>query len=176
MARTLALDISYFGMTTPGDGVPGTGTPTQYDTLEYVNFNFAEPNELNFVALGSDDPWASVIKGGDPTSVEIGIPSPTNDEMVAFCGGEVDANGKWQAPLSAPTIVKTVIIRSATYDGKYIEYVFARMSLSGKIGRAPSAEECDLLLIKGTLLSATTAAGVRKPPYSREIVTVPSGT
>ena len=34
-------------------------------------------------------PWESFDKAGDPDSFEFAIPSPTAQEMLAFCGGSV---------------------------------------------------------------------------------------
>ena len=76
MERSLALDIDYLGVAEPGDGVAGTEY-TQYPEIDTVTFNFSEPKEISFTAMGREDPWAVVSKKGDPSSIEYTIPSTT---------------------------------------------------------------------------------------------------
>ena len=106
MERSLALDIDYLGVAEPGDGVAGTEY-TQYPEIDTVTFNFSEPKEISFTAMGREDPWAVVSKKGDPSSIEYTIPSPTAEELKAHCGGTVTGD-KWEAPVSTPTIIKTI--------------------------------------------------------------------
>lgn len=168
--RSLALDIDYLGTSEPGDGVAGKDF-TQYPEIETVVFNFSEPKEISFTAMGREDPWAVVNKKGDPSSIEFAIPSPTAEEMKAFCGGEV-VGGKWKAPVSTPTIIKTIKLQTSPYEGKYTEYILIKASCAGRISQAPDKEQTDLLLVKATIMSPVSAAGVRSEPYSREVKAV----
>lgn len=165
--RSLALDIDYLGVAEPGDGVAGTEF-TQYPEIETVVFNFSEPKELSFTAMGREDPWAVVNKKGDPSSIEFSIPSPKASEMKEFCGGTVTGD-KWEAPVTTPTIIKTIKLHSSPYNGKYTEYVLVKTSISGRISQAPDKEQSDLLLVKATIMAPVSAAGVRTSPYSRSV-------
>lgn len=165
--RSLALDVDYLGIAEAGDGIAGTEF-TQYPEIDTVAFNFSEPKEISFTAMGREDPWAVVNKKGDPSSIEFAIPSPKPEEMLAFCGGKVTGT-KWEAPTSTPTIIKTIKLQTSAYEGKYTEYVFPKMSIAGRISQAPGKEETDLLLVKATIMSAVSSAGVRSAPYTREI-------
>ena len=173
MERSLALDIDYLGVAEPGDGVAGTEY-TQYPEIDTVTFNFSEPKEISFTAMGREDPWAVVSKKGDPSSIEYTIPSPTAEELKAHCGGTVTGD-KWEAPVSTPTIINTIKLQSSPYNGKYTEYVFVKASIAGRLSQAPGKEETDLLLVKATIMTPVSAAGVRSAPYCREVkpVTAP---
>lgn len=168
--RSLALDIDYLGVAEPGDGVAGSDF-TQYPEIESVTFNFSEPKEISFTALGREDPWVVVSKKGDPSSIEFTIPSPKATEMKDFCGGTVSGD-KWEAPTSTPTILKTIKMQSSPYNGKYTEYVLAKTSVSGRLSQAPGKEASDLLLVKATILTPISKAGNRSAPYSREVKAV----
>lgn len=168
--RSLALDVDYLGIAEPGDGVAGTAF-TQYPEIDTVAFNFSEPKEISFTAMGREDPWAVVNKKGDPSSIEFAIPSPTAEELKTFCGGKV-TGGKWEAPLSTPSIVKTIKLQTSPYEGKYTEYLFVKMSVAGRISQAPGKEETDLLLVKATMMAPVSAAGVKASPYGREVKAV----
>lgn len=173
--RSLALDIDYLGVSEPGDGVAGKDF-TQYPEINTVAFNFSEPKQISFTAMGREDPWVVVSKKGDPSSIEFAIPSPKATEMKEFCGGTVTGD-KWEAPTSTPTIIKTIKLQSSPVDGKYTEYVLVKASLAGRLSQAPGKEETDLLLVKATVMTPISAAGVRFSPYSREVkavVVVPS--
>lgn len=167
--RSLAVDIAYVGIGTPGDGVAAT-TYTQYPIIheDSVVFNFNEASQVNFKAMGMDDPWAVLNKKGDPSSIEFAIPSPTAVEMEAFCGGTVTGN-KWEAPTTAPSIIKSVKLQTALYEGKYTEYVITKASISARISQAPGSEQTDLLLVKATITMPVSAAGEQGVPYSREV-------
>lgn len=168
--RSLALDIDYLGVAEPGDGVAGTAF-TQYSEIDSVTFNFSEPKEISFTAMGREDPWAVVSKKGDPSSIEFAIPSPKATEMKAFCGGTVSGD-KWEAPTSTPTILKTIKMQSSPYNGKYTEYVLVKTSVAGRLSQAPGKEDTDLLLVKATILTPISKAGARSAPYSREVKAV----
>lgn len=167
--RNLAVGVSYLGIAEPGDGVPGTEF-TQYPIIEEnsVVFNFNDPTTVDFRAEGMDDPWASFDKAGEPDSVEFNIPSPTAEEMLAFCGGSVEEN-KWIAPASMQNIRRTVKIQTVPYNGKFTEYVFANCKVSGKVNQAPNSEQTDLLMVRATKLAAITSAGVQMPGWTREV-------
>lgn len=168
--RSLALDIDYLGVAEPGDGVAGVDF-TQYPEIDTVAFNFSEPKEISFMAMGREDPWAVVNKKGDPSSIEFAIPSPKATEMKEFCGGTVTGD-KWEAPLTTPTIIKTLKLQSAPYNGKFTEYVLVKTSIAGRLSQAPDKEQTDLLLVKATIMSAVSAAGKKSAPYSREVKAV----
>lgn len=174
MERSLALDIDYFGVAEPGDGVPGT-VFTQFPTIDSVTFNFSEPKEISFTAMGREDPWAVVSKKGDPSSIEITIPSPTAKEMETFCGGTATGD-KWEAPVSTPTILKTIKLQSSPYNGKYTEYVLVKTSVAGRLSQAPGKEQSDLLLVKATIMAAVSAKGDKMTPYTRIVKPVVENT
>lgn len=131
-------------------------------------FNFTEANQISFKAMGQEDPWAVVNRKGEPSSIDWAIPSPTAQEMQDFMGGTV-VGDKWEAPLNTPSIEKSVKIQTAEYHGKYVEYVIPKASISAYLSQAPSEEDTELLLVKATIMTPVTEAGVRKPSFSREI-------
>ena len=163
MERSLALDVAYLG-------VAGTEF-TQCVDVDTVTFNFSDAKELSFTSMGHEDPWAVVSRKGDPSSIEFTIPSPTSDEMKMFCGGTVSGD-KWEAPLSTPSIR----LQSLPYQGKFTEYVFVKCSVFGKISQAPDKENCDLLLVKATIMTPVSAAGKQASPYSRAVKVVSEDT
>ena len=88
--RSLAVGVSFLGYGDPGDGVPAsiyTQCPIVHEGS--VAFNFNEATSVDFRAEWMKDPWESFDKAGDPDSFEFAIPSPTAQEMLAFCGGSV---------------------------------------------------------------------------------------
>lgn len=174
--RSLAVGVSFVGIADPGDGVPGT-VYKQSPTIEEnsVVFNFNDPTSVDFRAEGMEDPWESFDKAGDADSIDYNIPSPTAEEMKMYMGGDIDANGKWQAPTERPVIRKSFLMKSLPYKGKYTEYEFANCKVSAKLGQAPGAEQTDLLQVRITKLAAITAAGVKKSPWSREVKDVDEG-
>ena len=92
-----------------------------------------------------------------------------------FCGGTVSGD-KWEAPLSTPSILKTIRLQSLPYQGKFTEYVFVKCSVFGKISQAPDKENCDLLLVKATIMTPVSAAGKQASPYSRAVKAVSEDT
>ena len=160
MERSLALDVAYLGVAEPGDGVAGTEF-TQCVDVDTVTFNFSDAKVVS--------------RKGDPSSIEFTIPSPTSDEMKMFCGGTVSGD-KWEAPLSTPSILKTIRLQSLPYQGKFTEYVFVKCSVFGKISQAPDKENCDLLLVKATIMTPVSAAGKQASPYSRAVKAVSEDT
>lgn len=170
--RSLAIDIDYLGVAEPGDGVPGTEF-TQYPDIHEgsVVFNFNEPTQVNFRVYGRKDPWASFDKAGEPDSIDFAIPSPKVSEMKDFCGGTVDGD-KWEEPIDLPNIIKSFRIRTAPYNGKYVEYTFPKCKVLGRISQAPGVEDTDLLLVRATKLSVVTAAGQKMTAFTREIKSV----
>lgn len=167
--RSLAVDIAYVGIGTPGDGVPATDY-TRYPIIheDSVVFNFNEASQVNFKAMGMDDPWAVMNKRGDPSSIEFAIPSPTAEEMLAFCGGTITGQ-KWEAPKTTPSIIKSVKLQTKPYEGKYTEYVITRASIAARLSQAPGSEQTDLLLVKATITIPASASGDLGAPYSREV-------
>lgn len=128
--RSLAVGVSFLGYGDPGDGVPAsiyTQCPIVHEGS--VAFNFNEATSVDFRAEGMKDPWESFDKAGDPDSFEFAIPSPTAQEMLAFCGGSV-SGGKWNAPIDIPNIRKSFKIQTTPYKGKYTEYTFAICKVS----------------------------------------------
>ena len=170
--RSLAIDCKYLGYGTPGDGVAAS-TYTQSREIHEgsLTFNFTEATQVQFKAMGQEDPWAVVNRKGDPSSIEYAIPSPTAEEMKTYCGGKVTGD-KWEAPISPETIEKSIKIQTADYDGKYTEYVIPKSSISARLSQAPTEEQTDLLLVKATILTPVSAAGVRAASFSREVKTV----
>lgn len=170
--RSLAVGVSYIGLADTGDGVPGV-VYTQFPIIEEgsVTLNFSDSTSVDFRAEGMDDPWESFDKAGDADSIDFNIPSPKADEMEFFLGGKV-TGGKWEAPAEKPSIRKSFKMQSKPYKGKYTEYVFANCKVVGKLNQAPGAEQTDLLQVRVTKLAATTAAGVKKSPWSREVKAV----
>ena len=164
MERSLALDVAYLGVAEPGDGVAGTEF-TQCVDVDTVTFNFSDAKELSFTSMGHEDPWAVVSRKGDPSSIEFTIPSPTSDEMKMFCGGTVSGD-----------ILSTNVAGGFTYQGKFTEYVFVKCSVFGKISQAPDKENCDLLLVKATIMTPVSAAGKQASPYSRAVKAVSEDT
>lgn len=167
--RSLAVDVKYIGAGTPGDGI-AAATYTQYATIHEnsVAFNFTEAVQVNFKAMGQEDPWAVKSKKGDPSSIEFAIPSPTAAEQLAFMGGTVTGE-KWEAPISTPYIEQSIKMQTADYKGKYTEYIIPKASISAYMSQAPGEEQTDLMLVRATIVAPVTAAGVRKPSFSREV-------
>lgn len=126
---------------------------------------------VDFRAEGMKDPWESFDKAGDPDSFEFAIPSPTAQEMLAFCGGSV-SGGKWNAPIDIPNIRKSFKIQTTPYKGKYTEYTFAICKVSARLSQAPSSEQTDLLLVKCTRLAAITSAGQQRSSFGRAVMNV----
>ena len=167
--RSLAVGVSFLGYGDPGDGVPAsiyTQCPIVHEGS--VAFNFNEATSVDFRAEGMKDPWESFDKAGDPDSFEFAIPSPTAQEMLAFCGGSV-SGGKWNAPIDIPNIRKSFKIQTTPYKGKYTEYTFAICKVSARLSQAPSSEQTDLLLVKCTRLAAITSAGQQRSSFGRSV-------
>ena len=120
---------------------------------------------------GREDPLAIINRKGDADSIEFSIPSPTTEELVAFCGGSKNGE-KWEAPNSFETINKAFCIATQPYEGKYVEYTIVNGAVSAKISQAPGSEQTDLLLVKVTRQSAIAADGSMKPSFIREVKTV----
>lgn len=170
--RVLAVDCKYLGLGTPGDGVPAT-TFTQYPTIHEGSlvFGFSQANQVSFKKMGSEEPWAVINRMGDPSYIEFAIPSPTAQECAKFMGGTA-VGEKWEKPITTPIIEESLKIQTADYNGKYVEYVATKASISAYLSQAPTEEETELLLVRATILSATTSAGVRKTAFSREIKSI----
>ena len=170
--RSLAVGVSFLGYGDPGDGVPAsiyTQCPIVHEGS--VAFNFNEATSVDFRAEGMKDPWESFDKAGDPDSFEFAIPSPTAQEMLAFCGGSV-SGGKWNAPIDIPNIRKSFKIQTTPYKGKYTEYTFAICKVSTRLSQAQSSEQTDLLLVKCTRLAAITSAGQQRSSFGRAVMNV----
>ena len=167
--RSLAVKVAYLGFADPGDGVPGT-VFKQYPIIEEgsVTLNFNDPTSVDFRAEGLDDPWESFDKSGDADSIDFNIPSPTAEEIKDFCGGTITGD-KWEAPVSMPSIRKTMKIQTAEYKNKFTEYVFANCKITAKFNQFPSAEQTDLLQVRVTKLAAVAADGTIGSPWSREV-------
>ena len=170
--RSLAIDCKYLGTGTPGDGVAATVFTQCREVNEgSLAFNFTEANQIQFKAMGQEDPWAVVNRKGDPSNIEWAIPSPTAEEMKTFMGGKVTGE-KWEAPLNAVTIEKSIKIQTADYEGKYVEYVIPKASIAAYLSQAPTEEETELLLVRATILTPVSSTGVRAASFSREVKTV----
>lgn len=175
--RSLAVDMKYVGAGTPGDGVPAAAY-TQYPTIHEgsVVFNFADGSQVQFRAMGQREPWALINRVTDISSVEFAIPSPTAQEQKDFMGGTVTGD-KWEAPIDAPNIIKSIKMQTAEYEGKYTEYVIPKASIFARLSQAPGEEATDLMLVRATIIAPVTTAGARKTSFTREVkpVTPPEG-
>lgn len=168
--RSLAVDISYVGLGNPGNGTPATN----YKRFPIIHtgsvaFNFNEATMKAFKAMGIEDPWAILNKKGDPDSIEFAIPSPTSEEMQYFCGGTIDAEGKWEEPISIPTITKSLKLNTLPYKGRYTEYIVVNGNVTGRLSQAPSEEDTDLLLVKVTKQAVFDDNGDQRSAFSRQV-------
>nr|WP_297167461.1 hypothetical protein [uncultured Dysgonomonas sp.] len=170
--RTLAVDCKYLGAGTPGDGVAAT-TYTQYPEIheDTIVFNFADGTQVQFRAMGQKDPWAVISRITDVSSIEFAIPSPKAQEQVDFMGGTATGE-KWEAPVEIPKIIKSIKMQTADYQGKYVEYVIPKAEIFARLSQAPGVEQTDLMLVRATVVTPITSAGVRKSSFSREVKTV----
>ncbi|QIK58809.1 hypothetical protein G7050_02700 [Dysgonomonas sp. HDW5A] len=170
--RTLAVDCKYLGAGTPGDGV-AAATYTQYTEIheDTIVFNFADGTQVQFRAMGQKDPWAVISRITDVSSIEFAIPSPKAQEQKDFMGGTVTGE-KWEAPIETPSIIKSIKIQTADYEGKYVEYIIPKADIFARLSQAPGVEQTDLMLVRATVVTPITAAGVRKSSFSREVKTV----
>lgn len=175
MPRSLAVDVKYLGAGEPGDGV-AAAIYTQYPEIDEnsVVFNFADGTQVPFRAMGQKEPWAVINQVKDISSIDFAIPSPKAQEQKDFMGGTVDGE-KWEAPVDTPNIVKSLKMQTADYEGKYTEYIFAKTSVFAKLSQAPGGETTDLMLVRATIVTPVTAAGVRKSPFSREVKAITEG-
>lgn len=167
--RTLAVDCKYLGTGTPGDGVAAAAY-TQYPEIheDSIVFNFADGSQVPFRAMGQKEPWAVITRITDVSSVDFAIPSPKPSEQKDFMGGTVTGN-KWEAPVDRPDIIKSLKIQTADYEGKYVEYIIPKAEIFARLSQAPGVEATDLMLVRATVVTPITSAGVRKSPFSREI-------
>lgn len=172
MSRSLAVDMKYVGAGEPGDGVAAAAY-TQYTEIHEssVVFNFADGSQVQFKAMGQQDPWAVISRITDVSSIEFAIPSPKAQEQKDFMGGTVTGD-KWEAPVDKPNIIKSIKMQTADYEGKYTEYVIPKASIFARLSQAPGEEATDLMLVRATIVTPVTAAGVRKSAFSREVKTV----
>lgn len=168
--RSLAVDIAYVGLGTPGDGVPASSYK-QYPIIHEnsVVFNFNEATVKEFKAMGIDDPWAIFSKKGEADSIEFAVPSPTAEEMQDFCGGTVDPDGKWSEPISLTTKKKSLKLCTRPYQGNYTEYVVVNGNVSGRLSQAPSGEDTDLLLVKVTKQAVFDSNGKQHTAFTRHV-------
>lgn len=171
--RSLAVDIAYVGLGAMGNGVPATNYK-QFPVIHEssVAFNFNEATMKAFKAMGMDNPWAVMYKKGDPDSIEFAIPSPTSEEMLFFCGGSLDAEGKWSEPVSTPTINKSLKLQTLPFNGKYTVYIFVNGSISARLSQAPKEDDTDLLLVKVTKQAVFDSEGTPRPGFSRQVMKV----
>lgn len=170
--RTLAVDCKYLGAGTPGDGVAAT-TYTQYSEIheDTIVFNFADGSQVQFRAMGQKEPWAVISRITDVSSVEFAIPSPKAKEQQDFMGGTVTGE-KWEAPISTPNIIKSLKMQTADYEGKYVEYIIPKAEIFARLSQAPGVESTDLMLVRATIMTPISAAGVRASSFSREVKAV----
>lgn len=171
--RSLAVDIAYVGLGTMGNGVPATEY-RQFPIIHEasVAFNFNEATMKAFKAMGIDSPWAVMYKKGEADSIEFAIPSPTAEEMQFFCGGTIDAKGKWEEPISTPTIKKSLKLQTRPFEGKYTVYIYVNGSVSARISQAPKEDDTDLLLVKVTKQAVFDAEGKARSGFSRQVLDI----
>jgi hypothetical protein len=173
--RSLAIGMSYVGVGTyPGAGVPAT-TLTQITDISAgsVVFNFAEPNQINIMIEGTDEPRWSVSRKGDVSNIEFAIPSPSAEDMVMFCGG-VNNEGTWEEPTAVPSINLTLKMITEPYQGKYTEYVITNAAIFARLSQAPTKEASELLLVRATKQIAMDATGNMKPAFTHTVKTAPT--
>ena len=170
--RSIAIGVASIGYGEATNGVvPSSFTQLRDIFKGSVAFNFADANQVKIEVEGREDPLAIINRKGDADSIEVSIPSPTTEELVAFCGGSKNGE-KWEAPNSFETINKAFCIATQPYEGKYVEYTIVNGAVSAKISQAPGSEQTDLLLVKVTRQSAIAADGSMKPSFIREVKTV----
>ena len=162
--RSIAIGVASIGYGEATNGV----VPSSFTQLRDI---FKGSVAFNFEVEGREDPLAIINRKGDADSIEFSIPSPTTEELVAFCGGSKNGE-KWEAPNSFETINKAFCIATQPYEGKYVEYTIVNGAVSAKISQAPGSEQTDLLLVKVTRQSAIAADGSMKPSFIREVKTV----
>lgn len=170
MERSLAVDVAYVGLGDPGDGVPAS-VCKQFPIIHTASvvFNFNEATIKEFKAMGIDNPWAVLSRKGEADSIEFAIPSPTAEEMQFFCGGTIDAEGKWSEPISLVTKRKTLKLCTRPYQGKYTEYVIVNGNVAGRLSQAPSEEDTDLLLVKVTKQAVFDSNGKQHTAFTRHV-------
>lgn len=170
--RSIAIGVDLISYGVAANGVvPSELTPLRDIFKGSVAFNFADANQVKIEVEGREDPLAIINRKGDADSIEFSIPSPTTDELVAFCGGKKDGD-KWEAPNGFETINKAFRIATQPYEGKYVEYTIVNGAVSAKLSQAPGSEQTDLLLVKVTRQSAAAGDGTLKPSFIREVKTV----
>ncbi len=170
----IAIGISYIGYAPVGDGVPGTAfTPIPNIFKDSVTFNFADASEVKVPIEGSSEPLAIINVKNETDYIEISIPSPSTDELVALAGGsKEDSKDLWNEPLVVPNINKTIKIVTSEYDKKVVEYVIVNGKITAKLSQAPGAEQSELLLVRVYKQAAITAAGEKNVSFTREIKAV----
>lgn len=168
--RSLAIDVAYVGFGTPGDGVPAKDYK-RYPIIHTgsVVFSFNEKTIKEFKAMGIEDPWAILKKKGEADSIELAIPSPLATEMQDFCGGTVDAEDKWEEPVSIPSITKSLKIQTVPQNGYYTEYIVVKGDVQGRLSQGPSEEDTDLLLVKVMKQAVFDSNGNQRPGFSRQV-------
>lgn len=168
--RSLAIGVAYVGYGAyPGIGAPATDYTQVKDVFKgTLVFNFSDANQVKIETEGRGTPRWILNRKGDADSFEFAIPSPTVDDLIAFCGGTKNGE-KWEAPDNVPDINMSLKIQSEPYGGKYTEYVMVNGSVFGKLSQAPGAEQSDLLLVKVVRQQASSASGDLRPSFTREV-------
>lgn len=171
--RSLAIGIAYLGYATyPGGGVPATSFTEIVDVFKgSVVFNFADANQVKIEIEKTPDPRWIYNQKGEADSIEFAIPSPSTDDMKAFCGG-TNVGDKWEQPNEIPTINMSFKIQTQPFEEKYVEYVIVNGSVFSKISQAPGKEQSELLLVKVTKQAAIAADGTSKTTFTREVKNV----
>lgn len=170
--RSIAVGVNYIGYGEVGDGVPAATFTQVKDVFKgSVVFNFADANQVKIEVEGREDPLAIINRRADADSIEFAIPSPSAEELLAFCGGKL-VGEKWEKPNGFPKINKSFKLSTEPYSEKYTEYVIVNGSVAAKLSQAPGSEQTDLLLVKVTLQSAVSEEGVVFTPFTREVKAV----
>lgn len=171
-ARPIAMGISRIGYGTVGDGVPAsTFSDLPLPTKSSVAFNFQDPKEVRIDLEGASDPLYVVLTKDSTDYIEFSIPTPANDVLLAMMGGEIDATlDKWSEPVEIPDINKSIQMDTVARNGKKVQYTIVNGKISAKLSQAPGAEQPELLLIRVYKQAAITAAGVKKPAFTREVL------
>lgn len=172
--RPIAIGVSRIAYGTVGDGVPATDyVDLPLPSKESVVFNFQDPKEVRIDLEGTEDPLYVVLVKDSTDYIEFSIPTPSNDIIKAFKGGDLDATlDKWSEAIATPDINKSIQMDTVPRNGKKVQYTIVNGKIAAKLSQAPSAEKPELLSVRVYKQAAITAAGVAKTAFTREVITV----
>lgn len=166
----IALGIDKIEYGTYGDGIPPTTWTEITDPIsrDTVVFNFSEPTEFKVEAENLDDPvYVGNVKE-DTDYIEFALISPVAATMEVLAGGTATLD-KWEAPVSIPEIVKSILITTKTVGGNYWEYTIVHGKIVSRLSQAPAKQQEDQLLVRVYIQAAITSGGVKNTPFIREM-------